>query len=98
MKKKQYSTRRHTNAHCTTRKQPNTQSEEKKIHYQKTNQYTTRGQTNTQPEDKPGLGTAFFPVHNLPFFPVLLKNVPFFPVLFLSFWQLMRPKRMECSF
>ena len=29
-----------------------------------------------------GLGTAFFPVQNVPLFPNLLKNVPFFPVLF----------------
>ena len=42
----------------------------------------------------PGLGTAFFPVQNVPVFPTLLKNVPFFPVLFLRFWRLMRPKRM----
>ena len=47
---------------------------------------------------QPGLGTAFFPVQNVPLFPALLKNVPFFPVLFLSFWRLMRPKRTECSF
>ena len=32
-----------------------------------------------------GLGTAFFPVQNVPVFPALLKNVPVFPVLFLSF-------------
>ena len=44
---------------------------------------------------KPGLGTAFFPVQNVPVFPVLLKNVSFFPVLFLSFGDLSNPK--ECS-
>ena len=32
-----------------------------------------------------GLGTAFFPVQNVPFFPVILKNIPFFPVLFFEF-------------
>ena len=30
----------------------------------------------------PGLGTAFFPVQNVPVFPDLLKNVPFFSVFF----------------
>ena len=45
-----------------------------------------------------GLGTAFFPIQNVPVFRALLNNVSFFPVLFLSFWRLMRPKRTERSF
>ena len=45
-----------------------------------------------------GLGTAFFSVLNAPFFSVLLKNATFFCILFLSFWRLMKPKRMMRSF
>ena len=33
----------------------------------------------------PGLGTTFFPIQNVPFFPALIKNVLFFPVLFFEF-------------
>ena len=45
-----------------------------------------------------GLGTVFFSVQNVPFFPVLLKNVPFFSVFLLSFWRPMGPKRTLRSF
>ena len=45
-----------------------------------------------------GLGTEFFSVLNDPFFSVLLKNATFFSVNFLSFWTLMKTKRMMRSF
>ena len=45
-----------------------------------------------------GLGTTFSYVLNASLFCVLLKSTTFFYVLFLSFCQLMRPKRTMCSF
>ena len=44
--------------------------------------------------DNAGLGTTFFSVLNVSFFSGLLKNAMFFFFLFLSFWRLMKPKRM----
>ena len=46
------------------------------------------------PMCQPGLGNGFFYVLNASFVCVLLKHATFFYVLFLSVWQLMRPKRM----
>ena len=54
---------------------------------------------------RPGLGTAIFSVRYVPFFSillkersVLLKEHSVFFRSFLSFWLLMGPKRMFCSF
>ena len=54
---------------------------------------------------RPGLGTAIFSVRYVPFFSillkersVLLKEHSVFFRSFLSFWWLMGPKRMFCSF
>ena len=45
-----------------------------------------------------GWAPPSFPFRTFRSFPLFyVKNGPFFPVLFLSFWRLMRPKRVERS-